>query len=409
MSKLFEITKNITDWVHGDCENELNSGYYFISVKDLDGYKINYNNARQITYKDYLNSHKRTKLEEWDILFANSGDTIWKMLYVDGNNVKLLNTTFQKSIALFKPNIELINDIYFYYLIKFYTNWLIQSAVWSAQKNLLLVDIRNFNVKINHELIKQKSIVTILKNLDSKIELNNKINSELEKMSKTLYDYWFVQFDFPDENWKPYKSSGWKMVWSEELKREIPEGWGVKKLKELLKKNNQKFTLNWEKHDIDTIDLSVMPSWTMCLNDKSSSDKFGTNLFKLNKYDILFWWIRPYLLKAWFSPFNWLVTWTVHSFKVKNECDYNFALITMISDSIFNFAVVNSKWTKMPVIWVDDLLEYKVAYNETVVKKYNEILYFKEIISKNILENQKLAELRDWLLPMLMNGQVSVK
>src|SRR5690554_84872 len=71
----------------------------------------------------------------------------------------------------------------------------------------------------------QKQIAKVLSDLDAKIEVNNKINQELESMAKTLYDYWFVQFDFPDENGKPYKSSGGKMVYNEELKREIPEGW----------------------------------------------------------------------------------------------------------------------------------------------------------------------------------------
>ena len=76
----------------------------------------------------------------------------------------------------------------------------------------------------------QKQISSILSSLDKKIEFNNKINQKLEAMAKMIYDYWFVQFDFPDANGKPYKSSGGKMVYNEELKREIPEGWGVDSL-----------------------------------------------------------------------------------------------------------------------------------------------------------------------------------
>ena len=85
----------------------------------------------------------------------------------------------------------------------------------------------------------QNKIANVLSSLDKKIELNNKINKELEAMAKTLYDYWFVQFDFPDENGKPYKSSGGKMVYNEELKREIPAGWdiNVKSIADLIKTN----------------------------------------------------------------------------------------------------------------------------------------------------------------------------
>ena len=81
----------------------------------------------------------------------------------------------------------------------------------------------------------QQKIAKVLSDLDAKIELNNKINAELETMAKTLYDYWFVQFDFPDANEKPYKTSGGKMVWNEELKREIPDGWEVGNLKNIAK------------------------------------------------------------------------------------------------------------------------------------------------------------------------------
>jgi len=315
---------------------------------------------------------------------------------------------FPDSIVWFNAFPDESSEIFMYYLFSYIKKAIQNSASWSIQDNINIDYLTGLRLRIPNKDYQNK-IVEVLESIDFKIENNIKINLQLEEMAKTLYGYWFFQFDFPDENWNPYKSSGWKMVWNEELKREIPEGWEVKKMKDLLKKNNKKFHLNWNKHNLDTIDLSTMPNWTMCLDNRSSSDDFSTNLFELNKYDILFWWIRPYLLKAWFSPFDWLVTWTVHSFKVKNIHDYNFSLISMIQDSIFNFAVANSKWTKMPIIWVDDLLDYKVAYNEDIVRKYNEIISFREIISKNITKNQKLWELRDWLLPMLMNWQVSVK
>lgn len=82
-------------------------------------------------------------------------------------------------------------------------------------------------------LEEQRKIANILSAIDDKIQINNQINQELEAMTKTLYDYWFVQFDFPDQNGKPYKSSGGKMVYNPELKREIPEGWGVAKVEDI--------------------------------------------------------------------------------------------------------------------------------------------------------------------------------
>jgi type I restriction enzyme, S subunit len=219
----------------------------------------------------------------------------------------------------------------------------------------------------------------------------------LEEMAKTIYNFWFVQFDFPDKHGKPYKTSGGNMVWNEELKRKIPEGWQVTEMSKLLVKNNVKY--DYKGLGYDTIDLSVMPSSTMCLTERNHSDSFSTNLFYLKKFDILFGAIRPYLLKAGFAPFDGLVTGTVHSYRAIKKEYYSFALLTMIQESVFKYAVSNSKGTKMPVIGSDDLLGYKVPFDESIIK---------EIIAHNINENQKLTELRDWLLPMLMNGQVRV-
>jgi type I restriction enzyme S subunit len=124
----------------------------------------------------------------------------------------------------------------YYYLKTQYTQ--LRNLSSGVRKNLNSNDIKEFEIRLPHSLNVQGKIATILYSLDSKIELNNRINAELEAMAKTLYDYWFVQFDFPfdfaqgkpNANGKPYKSTGGKMVWNEELKREIPEGWEVKEL-----------------------------------------------------------------------------------------------------------------------------------------------------------------------------------
>jgi len=100
----------------------------------------------------------------------------------------------------------------------------------SGQSELDKVVLMNLKTKIPTDSTTQKNIASLLSKLETKISLNNCINVELEAMAKTIYDYWFVQFDFPNAEDKPYKSSGSKMFWDEELKREVPEGWGVDNL-----------------------------------------------------------------------------------------------------------------------------------------------------------------------------------
>lgn len=378
-------------------------GHPLITSKNIFGGRLNYDSVYNISEEEYVAIQRRSSVKKWDILFSMIG-SIGETYLEKNDNIPYAI----KNVGVFSCNDEYKAKWLYYYLISPYAKKFIENYLTGAvQKFLSLGTLRKFPiVQYNNS---NKKIVDLLYDIDSKIEFNNKINTELEKIAKTIYNYWFVQFDFPDKNGDPYKTSGGKMVWNKELKKEIPDGWEDKKLKDILKKNNKRFNLNGDKYNIDTIDLSVMPSSTMCLTGKNTSDKFGTNLFEMSRFDILFGGIRPYLLKAGFAPFNGLVTGTVHSFKIIKDFNYNFALLTITHNNVFKFAVSNSKGTKMPVISSDDLLEYKFAYEENVVKKFNELISFKEIISKNITENHKLAELRDWLLPMLMNGQASIK
>ena len=163
--------------------------------------------------------------QKGDILISAAG-TVGKTVIYDGSP-----SYFQDSNIVWIANDE--SSILNSYLYYFY-----QTKPWQTTNGSTIARIYNNNLRdldVRYpELSIQKRIVAVLSALDSKIELNSRINKELEAMAKTLYDYWFVQFDFPDENGKPYKSNGGKMVWCEELKREIPEGWKVQKMAEWL-------------------------------------------------------------------------------------------------------------------------------------------------------------------------------
>ncbi|WP_429977354.1 restriction endonuclease subunit S [Mycoplasmopsis bovis] len=258
-------------------------------------------------------------------------------------------------------------------------------------------------------LIPDKSIQTkiriLLDVIESKIEVNNKINDNLEKQMKLIYKYWFDDFNFIDKSKKPYKANGGAMIWNEELKKEIPKGWTIKTLSELLVKNKDKFDFS---SILPTIDLSVMVPNKMTISQHNWSSEFSSNLFKMEQGDILFGSIRPYLHKAGFAPFDGVVAGTVHSFKPINNNYYNFSLITICRDVFFDYAVQMSYGTRMPVVNDVALLNYKIPYNEDVIKDFNKINILK-IMSKLINENIKLINLKNQLLPLLMNGQVTIE
>lgn len=221
------ITKNITDGKHGDCTNQKASGYFFISCKDVINGNINYENARQITEEDFIETHKRTKLEIGDILLTNSG-TIGR-LAIAKNIEKTSKTTFQKSVAIIKPDLNKINSSFLYYALLSQKRKLIEASGGTTQKNLLLMDIRKFEIG-SPKMNEQKAIAKILSDLDSKIELNQQMNKTLEAIGQALFKHWFVDFEFPNEEGKPYKSSGGEIVDSELGK--IPKGWEVSKIGE---------------------------------------------------------------------------------------------------------------------------------------------------------------------------------
>ncbi|HND86632.1 MAG TPA: restriction endonuclease subunit S, partial [Pseudobdellovibrionaceae bacterium] len=133
---------------------------------------------------------------------------------------------FPDSVVGFTAFPDESSEIFMHYVFEYIKENIQNTIGGSIQDNINIEYLTGLNFRIPDKPYQDK-IAAVLSSLDAKIELNQRINAELEAMAKTLYDYWFVQFDFPDEEGKPYKSSGGKIVWNEALKREIPEGWEV--------------------------------------------------------------------------------------------------------------------------------------------------------------------------------------
>ena len=318
-----------------------------------------------------------------------------------------------QDVGLIKCNEKLHPDFAFYVIpSKIVRTQLSATAQQTKIRHTSPDKIKNCTFWIP-EYAEQEKIGNFIKSLDEKIALNRRINAKLEQMAKRLYDHWFVQFDFPRDvsatpqhDTKPYKASGGKMVWNETLKREIPQGWEVKRLGDLCVKGNTKpFDFSYEEK---TIDLSIMPSDQIFLSTLNSSNNFTTNLFEMKKGDILFGSIRPYLHKAVLAPCNGVVAGTVHNFRVKNKDDYNFVAFTICNNKMFDYANSLSQGTKMPVVSFDTIMNYKIPYNKEIVSMFNKINIL-DTLSTNTLQQEKLTALRDRLLPLLMNGQVEVE
>ena len=194
-ARLEDITKNITDGKHGDCKSDDNSGYFFISCKDVHDGIVDYSNARQITEEDFVDTHRRTLLEPNDILITNSG-TIGRMALVK-DIPETYRTTFQKSVAIVKPDTSKVIPSFLYYRLMGCVNDFVNQSNGSAQKNLLLGTMRSFLVSYPEDKEIQKKLSGILERYDELIENNQKQIKLLEEAAQRLYKEWFVNLRFP--------------------------------------------------------------------------------------------------------------------------------------------------------------------------------------------------------------------
>lgn len=325
-------------------------------------------------------------------------NTLSIAMYGEGKtrgNVSILKRSMATNQAC--CNIELdeekVSSEYVYYFLKTqYEN--LRGLSSGIRKNLNTNDIKNFVVRLPENLKTQQSIAAVLSALDKKIALNKQINARLEEIAKTLYDYWFVQFDFPDANGKPYKSSGGEMVFDETLKREIPKGWKPFKLSELV-------TLSTGKEDANfATEQGIYPFFTC------SEKILKCDVYSFDTQAILLAGNGTFSVKRFTGKFNAYQRTYVLEPKSKNL--YPIVYFVIINN-VIKFTS-GSRGSIIKFITRGDIENIDVVLpNDIENMRFSEVLYT-YLLQAELLEkqNHQLTQLRDFLLPMLMNGQVSV-
>lgn len=363
--------------------------YMFIGPTDLHKHFFIDKSEKMIS-KRGLSSIKGCTLNGISILVGCIG---WDM-----GNVALVQETCATNQQI--NSITNINDAYnpyyIYYWLKTKKAFLFQQANVTRTPILNKADFSNIVINIPNKQYQDKVAEKLIA-IDKKIALNNKINAELEAMAKLIYDYWFVQFDFPDANGKPYKSSGGKMVYNAALKREIPEGWvnttlghicdlyQPQTISEKEMTNDGKYLVYGANGVVGKFDAFNHEDSVVTITCRGNS--CGT----INST----------------RPFSWV---TGNAMVVKPKCD------SMSIDYIKNmlyWANISGVITgsAQPQITRANLSPLNVVLpNANLLKSYasysNTNHAYRLILEE---ENDELRQLRDWLLPMLMNGQVTVK
>ncbi len=318
--------------------------------------------------------------------------------------------------ALISPNPAIVDGKYLNafmhtrYIQKYFEN----NASGSGQRFTLSNDtIGNIPVLLP-SIEEQRIIGKVLADIDRKIELNRRINDNLEAMAKQLYDYWFVQLDFPNEEGKPYKSSGGAMVWNEKLKREIPKGWSAKSIGEIERNIITGKTPSCAEEDnfgndipfvtIDDIrgNLFVFKSQrSLSLKGANSQDKKYLPIGSLAVSCIGTIGVMGYVAKL--SQTNQQINSIVFENENNRELMY-FALKLYFENAKAKTGNVFANMSK------EEFSSIKICYPEEQILAlyHNKVQPMFEAIRNNIEEINALTKQRDELLPLLMNGQASV-
>lgn len=388
------------------------SKYRYLRITDISDDGCLLDNDLKSVSGDNIDSYI---LSENDIVFARTGNSTGRSYLYDKRHGLLVFAGF---LIRYKIDQSKINPKYLHYFTNssYYKQWVKNLSNGSTRGNINAQTFADCDI-IYPDRQQQDNLVNTLSAIDEKIALNTRMNKELEAMAKQLYDYWFVQFDFPDENGRPYKSSGGKMIYNPSLKREIPAGWEDCELKDLTEVINgaTPLTTNIENYGDDIIwitpnDLSNQKNKFISCGERSISqkgyDSCSTSLMPVGA--VLMSSRAPIGLMA-IAEVELCTNQGFKSF-VPFDMSDNYFLYYYIQEHMPQIEQLGAGTTFREVSR-DTMLKFpilKINDRDLYIKWHKQI----DAISKeqiNLLHQiRNLTHLRDSLLPMLMNGQVTV-
>lgn len=412
LSSIAELTVGFVGTMAKHYEDE---GIPFLRSLNIKPFKIIGDDMKYVS-AEFSNSLSKSILHKGDVVIVRTGipgTCCVVPAEYDGCNCS--------DIVIVHPNAELVNPHY----LAAYIN------VWGQRQianNKVGAIQQHFNVHSAEEMLiflpditEQEKIAKMIVALNGKIENNTSVCAKLESMAKTLYNYWFTQFDFPNADGKPYRTSGGEMVWNDQLKREIPKGWDTATINEMTKSYRG---VSYDKKDL----LPTPENGVLVLRGNNIQNNrliydnnvayvphsFVANEQRIRAHDIILTMssgskehIGKCTMFQYDSPYTYGAFLTKFTPDIDKVC---FVYLSMISDffkkkikAICNGTGINNLTNET----FDNLVFPKP--NESVLCRFEEIVApILEKMGACEKENEELTRLRDWLLPMLMNGQATV-
>ena len=417
MENIYKISDIIDSYISGDWGNDCKTNetpYPVYCVRGADIVPISNSKYNDIPlrYVSMRSFHTRC-LQEGDIIIEKSGgsptQSTGRVVYV---SKELLATKNNIVCSNFCTAFRVKKDWNAHYVFLYLQN-VYNSGVFfnfegktSGLKNLML-DAAFKSIPIKKITIaEQTALVYSISAIDKKLSLNRQINDNLEAMAKQLYDYWFVQFDFPNEEGKPYKSSGGAMVWNEKLKREIPEGWNVANVFDVLSVQYG-FPFSTELFTEEPTNIPVVRIRDILENSVSAySEEEVDEKYKLQKQDLLIGMDGNFHINYWNDNVSYL----------------NQRSVRLRAKSKSTISIMQAKYDIAPYIKAKELRAKGSTVGHLSDKDLKELFVlvspnadfrnmFDSILAE-IIENRcemiELTKQRDELLPLLMNGQATV-
>ena len=383
---------------------------WVIKIKDIAPPAINIATADKVA----VTPSNKYKLSKGDYVMAMTGATIGKVGMLQTN---ISNVFINQRVCKFVPNEHICDKTYLYYVLstQSFKNFIFNNIDSKlAQPNIGHPTIYKYSHLFPNCIKEQKLIASVLHNLDCKIALNHAINDNLEAMAKQLYDYWFVQFDFPNEEGKPYKSSGGAMVWNEKLKREIPSSFEVVNMGKLCDfRNGINYSKDETGNDYQIVNVRNISSSRILLDGEDfdvitvPTSKAGNYVLKPD--DIII--ARsgcPGSTRLLLSPANtlfcgFIICCSPNDSRMRNYLVYCLKQLEGTNATTSGGSILQN-------VSQDTLKGLHVIVPEKqIIDKFNKTI---ELIFARMLnclkESKALTKQRNELLPLLMNGQASI-
>lgn len=404
--KLLSVADLTVGFVGTMAKHYEEEGVPFLRSLNIKPFKIIDDDMKYVS-TEFSNSISKSILREGDVVIVRTGipgTCCVVPAEYDGCNCS--------DVVIVHPNTDLVNP---HYLVAYINVW----GQRQVQNNKVGAIQQHFNVRSAEEMLiflpdinEQERIAEVIVALTEKIEKNNSICTELESMAKTLYDYWFTQFDFPDENGKPYRSSGGEMVWNDQLKRKIPKGWSNCKLKDYANSVTRSTSPGEHLRDLFYTPIDEIPKRQMSFWGGLSYTEAKSSLQLYQENDILIGAMRVYFHRVCIAAQRGITRSTTMVLQARNTEDLAFIYELFNHDQTIQYANKISVGTQQPYVNWDDALDSMdvIAPEHSVIAAFCK--HMDPIIEKVkclVQENYELIKLRDWLLPMLMNGQATVE